>query len=83
MSHCFADLTAQSDNLVETNSLILNNDPVWHCHADAELIHALDVLIYQMLSVVLSWIMVYPSCAKVNLSSYWFMILFVNALPFF
>ena len=42
--HCFADLTAQSDNLIETERPILNNDPVWcHC-ADAELMRALDVL---------------------------------------
>ena len=43
MSHHFVDLTAQLDSLIETESLILNNDPVWCYHADAELMCPLDV----------------------------------------
>ena len=50
MSHRFADLTAQSDTLIETESLILNNDPVWCYRADAELMRALDVLTKIILS---------------------------------
>ena len=50
MSHRFADLPGQSGSLTETKSPILKHDPVWCYRADAELIHALDVLTQIILS---------------------------------